>query len=593
MKATHHCNALRGTDIGKTVCLRGWVDRRRDHGGVIFIDLRDREGKTQIVLSPDYHPECHAEGNDIRNEWVLWIEGVVRARPDGMVNTKMDTGEVDVYIHSLKILNKSQNPPIAVNDTHEDAPEGEDIRLRYRYLDLRRPRQQRLVRLKSDFLFAWREALHTQGFCEVETPILMKSTPEGARDFLVPSRMNPGMFYALPQSPQTYKQLMMVSGIEKYYQVAKCFRDEDLRADRQPEFLQIDCEMSFVDVEDVLNTFENSVKKVVKNIWKLDISENFQRLPYKDAMEWYGSDKPDLRLDWKMHDVSEIAAKSNFQVFQQVVAAGGVIKGLAAKGCVDFTRKTIDDLTSFVGKYGSKGLVWMRVKADGVETQVAKFFTPEQLEAFRVALGGEVGDMLFFIAGPKKMATDAMGQLRLEAAKQKGIPLHEMPHKFLWVTDFPLFEYSEADKRWYAVHHPFTAPRDSDWDALTSGNFGDVYAKAYDLVLNGVEIGGGSIRIHDADVQGIAFKALGLTEKEVEDKFGYFVEAFRYGAPPHGGIAFGVDRFLSTLENRPSIRDFIPFPKTSSGMSIMENCPSEVSLEQLQELHLQVARRNS
>lgn len=590
MKVSHHCNALRQSDIGKTVQLRGWVDRRRDHGGVIFIDLRDREGKTQIVFSPDFRSDIHKQAESLRSEWVLWIEGEVKARPDGMINPKMPTGSVDVYVHTLRVLNKSLTPPIAVNDQHEDIPEGEEVRLKYRYLDLRRPRQNRYIRLKSNFLFAWREALHHQGFCDIETPILMKSTPEGARDFLVPSRMSEGQFYALPQSPQTYKQLLMVAGFERYYQMAKCFRDEDLRADRQPEFMQIDCEMSFVEPEDIYETFESAISKVVKSVWNLDISVPFRQMDYKEAMESYGSDKPDLRLEWKMKDVTSIAGNCDFKVFQQTVQAGGVVKGLAAKGCIDFTRKNIDDLTEYVGRYGSKGLVWMRVKEDGVETQVAKFFTPEQLQALCTACGGEPGDLLFFVAGPEKTALDAMGHLRLEAARVKGISLKDRPHEFLWVTNFPLFEYSESEKRYVSMHHPFTSPLNEDFDQLIQGDKGKVRAKAYDLVLNGVEIGGGSIRIHDADTQEIVFKALGLSDEDVKKKFGYFVEAFRYGAPPHGGIAFGVDRFLATLENLSSIREFIPFPKTSSGTALMEEAPSEVSPEQLQELHIKIGK---
>ena len=514
MKRTHHCDALRGKDIGSEVCLRGWVDRRRDHGGVIFIDLRDREGKTQVVFNPDFNGKTHAEAEGLRNEYVIWVKGTVKARPEGMRNPKMNTGEVDVYVSELRILGKSENPPIMVNDALADAPEGEDVRLKYRYLDLRRPREQRYIRLKSQFINAWRRSFEKYGFDDIETPILMKSTPEGARDFLSPSRLNPGKFYALPQSPQTYKQLLMIAGFEKYYQVAKCFRDEDLRADRQPEFLQFDCEMSFVECEDVYHQFEKIVSEVVEDVWGEKLETPFQRMPYEEAMLHYGSDKPDLRYELKIQDVSAIAGKTGFKVFQDAVSRGGVIRGLAATGCVDLPRRVIDDLTAFVGRYGSKGLVWMRVKDEGVETQVAKFFQPEELEQLREAVGGKPGDMLFFIAGPEKTAATAMGHLRTEIARMKNLT-EGKPNKFLWVVDFPLFEYSPAEKRYYAMHHPFTSPREEDLVRLEQGELDGVKAKAYDMVLNGAEIGGGSVRIHNADLQKKMFKCLGLSDEQV------------------------------------------------------------------------------
>ncbi|MBF0430286.1 MAG: aspartate--tRNA ligase [Fibrobacteria bacterium] len=588
LQITHHCNQLRESDVGQQVALRGWIDRRRDHGGVIFTDLRDREGKTQVVFNPDFNAKIHEAADKLRNEFVIHVKGEVKHRPEGMVNPKMDTGAVDVYAHELLILSKCLPLPISINDNAEEAPEGEDVRLKFRYLDMRRPRQQRLIKLKSDFLFAWRKALHESGFLEVETPILMKSTPEGARDFLVPSRLNPGKFYALPQSPQTYKQLLMVAGCEKYYQIAKCFRDEDLRADRQPEFLQIDCEMSFVECEDIYAQFEKIFKSVVGEVWGKDIVTPFRRIPYSEAMLKYGSDKPDLRYGLEIHDVSEIAQKCDFKVFREIVEKGGVVRGLAAKGCVDFTRKIIDDLTAYVGKYGSKGLVWMRCKPEGVESQVGKFFKPEQLEQLREHIGGEPGDMLFFIAGKEKMVANAMGQLRVEIARKKELTKNK-PDEYLWVTDFPMFEYSETEDRFTACHHPFTSPQDDQMHLIEEGKLDNILAKAYDMVLNGVEIGGGSIRIHRPEVQQKVFKCLGMSEEQWKQKFGYFVEAFQYGPPPHGGLAFGVDRVLATLESRDSIRDFIPFPKTSSGISLLENCPSEVDAEQLQELHIQVS----
>ncbi len=588
MKKTHHCNELKAVNIGKEVTLRGWVDRRRDHGGVIFIDLRDREGKTQVVFNPDFNKETHAVAEGLRSEYVIWVKGTVQARPEGMVNTKMPTGEIDVYVNELVILNESENPPIAVNDTTDEAVEGDEVRLKYRYLDLRRPREQRLIRLKSKFLSAFRTSFEENEFDEIETPILMKSTPEGARDFLSPSRLNPGSFYALPQSPQTYKQLLMIAGFEKYYQVAKCFRDEDLRADRQPEFLQIDCEMSFVECEDIYAQFESIIGEVVKKVWKKEVKTPFRRMRYSEAMLTYGSDKPDLRYDLKIHDCSEIAKTCGFKVFRDVIESGGVVRGIAATGCVDFTRKIVDQLTAHVGRYGSKGLVWMRSKEEGVETQVAKFFKPEELVALRDQVEGKAGDMLFFIAGPEKMAANAIGHLRTEVARLKKMT-EGKKNEFLWVVDFPMFEYSETEKRYTAMHHPFTSPSDEALKDIENAEL-DMEAKAYDLVLNGVEIGGGSIRIHQADVQKLVFKKLGLSDEQVQSKFGYFVEAFKYGAPPHGGIAFGVDRFLATMENRESIRSFIPFPKTSSGTSLMDECPSEVDAEQLRELHIRVTK---
>jgi aspartyl-tRNA synthetase len=524
---------------------------------------------------------------DLRSEYVIYVEGEVRARPDGMVNQNLATGSIDVYANKLTILNSSKTPAIAVNDASEEAQESEEVRLKYRYLDLRRPREQKLIRQKSQFLYAWRSALHKKGFDEIETPILCKSTPEGARDFLVPSRLNQGQFYALPQSPQTYKQLLMISGFEKYYQIAKCFRDEDLRADRQPEFLQIDCEMSFVDCEDVYAEFEQAIAEVTQAVWNYTPTLPFRRMPYQEAMLKYGSDKPDLRYNMEIADVSDVAKDCGFKVFRDAVEAGGVVRGIAATGCMDFTRKIIDELTEFVGRYGSKGLVWMRNKEDGIETQVAKFFQDGELETLRDRIGGQSGDMLFFVAGPEKMAATALGHLRTEVARLKNMA-EGKPHEFLWVTDFPMFEYSETEKRYTAMHHPFTAPQDDQVALMEKGELENIAAKAYDLVLNGVEIGGGSIRIHDAKMQDLAFKCLGLTPEQVKQKFGYFVEAFEYGAPPHGGLAFGVDRFLATMENRASIRDYIPFPKTSSGTSLMEDSPSEVELEQLRELHIRL-----
>lgn len=588
MKRTHNCGELRKQDVGKIVSLAGWVDRRRDLGGVIFVDLRDKYGKTQVVFNPDRNPEVHKIADKLRNEFVIYITGEVQNRPEGMQNDKISTGDIDVKVDNLQILNESLTPPIAINDPKEECKENDDFRLTYRYLDLRRPWIQKNLMLKSRFLKAVYEFFYANGFENVETPVLCKSTPEGARDYLVPSRVNPGKFYALPQSPQQYKQLLMIAGMDRYFQIAKCFRDEDLRADRQPEFTQIDVEMSFVDQEDVMEMFDKFVTDVMGKVWEFTPPRHIRHMDWHEAMLKYGSDKPDLRFDLEIHDVSDIAKESNFGVFKSVVAAGGKVRGIAAKGCLDFTRKQIDDLTTFVGRYGAKGLVWMRVKEDDVvETQVGKFFTTEQLNAFRDTVGAKNGDLMFFIAGPEKTAATAMGQLRLEIARMKGLK-DPKRREFVWITEFPMFEYSETEGRYMAMHHPFTAPLPEHLDMMLSGNLKDCNAQAYDLVLNGVEIGGGSIRIHDPKVQEKVFRLLGLSEEQVKEKFGFFVDAFKYGAPPHGGLAFGLDRVVATLEGEDSIRDFIAFPKNTSASSPMDQSPSDVDLAQLNDLHISI-----
>ena len=587
MKRTHNCGELRKSDIGKKVTLCGWVDRRRDLGGVIFVDLRDKYGKTQVVFDPARNAEVHKIADALRNEFVIQATGEVQNRPAGMENEKLSTGDIDVKIDELVILNKSETPPLEINNVKEESKENDDLRLRYRYLDLRRPWIQRNLMLKSKFLGEAHAFFRNNGFEEIETPVLCKSTPEGARDYLVPSRVNPGKFYALPQSPQQYKQLLMIAGMDRYYQVAKCFRDEDLRADRQPEFTQIDLEMSFVEQDDVMGLLDNFVKEVLGKIWNFEVAD-IPRIKYADAMLRYGSDKPDLRFDLPICDVSDIAANVDFAVFKNVVAGGGVVRGMAAKDCVDFTRKQIDDLTAFVGRYGSKGLVWMRVKdGDEIETQVAKFFKPEQLNALRDALGGRSGDMLFFIAGSEKMAANAMGQLRLEIARIKGL-MDSSVRKFAWITEFPMFEYSDTEKRYMSMHHPFTSPLAEHLDMMLEGNLKDCKAQAYDLVLNGVEIGGGSVRIHNPEVQEKVFRLLGFSEEQVKEKFGFFVDAFKFGAPPHGGLALGLDRVVATLEGQDSIRDFIAFPKNTSASSPMDQSPSEVDPVQLLETHISV-----
>lgn len=585
MKRTHNCGELQKNDIGKTVTLCGWVDRRRDLGGVIFVDLRDKYGKTQVVFDPARNAEVHKIADALRNEFVIQATGEVQSRPEGMENEKLSTGNIDVKIDELIILNKSETPPLEINNAKEESKENDDLRLRYRYLDLRRPWIQKNLMLKSKLLGETHAFFRKNGFEEIETPVLCKSTPEGARDYLVPSRVNPGKFYALPQSPQQYKQLLMIAGMDRYYQIAKCFRDEDLRADRQPEFTQIDLEMSFVEQNDVMELLNNYVKNVLAKIWNFDVKE-IPCIKYADAMLKYGSDKPDLRFDLPICDVSDVAANVDFAVFKNIVANKGVVRGLAAKGCVDFTRKQIDDLTAYVGRYGSKGLVWMRIKEnDEVETQVGKFFTTEQLNALRDAVGGKAGDMLFFIAASEKIAATAMGQLRLEIARIKGLT-NSGEHKFLWVTEFPMFEYSESEKRYMSMHHPFTSPLPEHLEMMLAGNLKDCKAQAYDLVLNGVEIGGGSVRIHNPEVQEKVFGLLGLSPDNVKEKFGFFVDAFKFGAPPHGGLALGLDRVVATLEGQDSIRDFIAFPKNTSASSPMDQSPSEVDPVQLLETHI-------
>ncbi len=588
MKRTHNCGALGLNDIGNTVSLSGWVDRRRDLGGVIFVDLRDKHGKTQVVFNPEHNTKVHQIADQLRNEYVISIKGVVQKRPEGMENPKLKTGMIDVRVDELEILNESENPPLAINDPKELARENDELRLKYRYLDLRRPWIQKNLFLKSRFLKEVHHFFNKNEFEEIETPVLCKSTPEGARDYLVPSRVHPGKFYALPQSPQQYKQLLMIAGVDRYYQIAKCFRDEDLRADRQPEFTQIDVEMSFVDQNAVIELFDSFVTEVIGKVWDFEPPTTIRRMPYTEAMLKYGSDKPDLRFDLEIKDVTELAGHTDFGVFNNVYKSGGKIRGLAAKGCVDFTRKQIDELTEYVGRYGAKGLVWMRVKEGGeVETQVAKFFTPEQLHSFKEALEAEASDMMFFIAGPEKIAATAMGQLRLEIARIKGL-LDPKKREFVWITEFPMFEYSESEDRYVSMHHPFTSPMPEHLEAMLNGDLKNCKAEAYDLVLNGVEIGGGSIRIHKPEIQEKVFRLLGLTAEQVQENFGFFVDAFKYGAPPHGGLAFGLDRIIASLEGQESIRDFIAFPKNTSASSPMDHSPSAIDISQLQDLHISI-----
>lgn len=584
-KRTHTCGELRESNIGQKIVLNGWVDRRRDLGGVIFIELRDRYGITQVVFEPNYNSAAHQAAKDLRSEFVLSIEGVVRKRPEGTENPELATGNVDVMVDELTILNEAETPPFAIKDeidTHED------LRLKYRYLDLRRPAMQKNILLRHKMYQLVRKYFDENNFVEVETPVLMKSTPEGARDYLVPSRLHKGKFYALPQSPQQYKQLLMVSGLDRYFQIVKCFRDEDLRADRQPEFTQIDVEMSFVDVENVLGMMEGLMLVLFKEIWNKDLQIPIPRLSFDEAMEKYGSDKPDLRFNLEMKNLNQVFQNSEFKVFKEAIEDGGIVTGLLAPGCGDYTRNQLDVLTDFVKKFGAKGLIWMRVKEGGeLEAPVAKFLNDEEKKNLIKALNAKQGDLLFILSGTRLKTLSIMGYLRLEMAKRLDLIKSDAEPKLLWITDFPLFEWDEDTKRFYAMHHPFTSPRLEDIPLMDT-NPGAVKARAYDLVLNGSEIAGGSIRIHNSELQAKMFKSLGITDEEAQYKFGFLMNAFKYGAPPHGGIAFGFDRMAMIFAGEHSIRDVIAFPKTASAVSLMDDSPSVVSEEQLRELHIKI-----
>lgn len=583
-KRTHTCGELRESHIEESVVLNGWVDTRRDLGGVIFIDLRDRYGITQIVFEPTYNNEAYEIGKDLRSEYVISVEGKVRQRPEGTENSAIPTGLVDVMVDKIVLLNEAKTPPFQIKDGLDV---NEDLRLKYRYLDLRRNEMQQNILLRHKMYQIARNYFDTQNFCEVETPVLMKSTPEGARDFLVPSRMHKGKFYALPQSPQQYKQLLMVSGLDRYFQIVKCFRDEDLRADRQPEFTQIDVEMSFVDTEDVFEVMEGLMKVMFKEVLDYDLKLPIPRLSFKEAMEKYGSDKPDLRFDLEMVTLNDVFKNSDFRVFKDTIESDGIITGLLAKGCGEYTRNQLDGLTDFVKKLGAGGLIWMRVKEDTIEAPVAKFFTDEEIKNLRSTLNAETGDLIFILSGKRLKTLSIMGSLRLEMAKRLELIKSDAKPALLWVTDFPLFEWDEETQRFYAMHHPFTSPYLEDIDKMET-NPGDVRARAYDLVLNGNEIAGGSIRIHNSELQAKMFKALGISDEEAQMKFGFLMNAFKYGAPPHGGIAFGFDRLVMLFAGENSIREVIAFPKTSSGASLMDDSPSIVDEHQLKELHIKL-----
>ncbi len=579
LKRTNYCATLSKADAGKEVVVCGWVQKQRDKGTLVFIDLRDRTGIVQLTFDDQSDKAQLEKAKSVRSEYVLMAKGVVRVRES--VNTEIKTGEIEIAVSDLRILSKSETPPFHITD---DTNVNEELRLKYRYLDLRRNEMQNTMMLRHKIVKAARDYYDDIGFVEIETPVLIKSTPEGARDYLVPSRVHPGSFYALPQSPQLYKQLLMLSGYDRYMQVARCFRVEDLRADRQPEFTQIDLEMSFVDQEDVMAVNEGFMKHVFKEILDVEIKTPFTRLRYEEAMNRFGSDKPDTRFGMELCDLSDLLANTEFKVFKGALEAGGSVRALLAKNAADtLTRKEIDKLVDFVKTYRAKGLAYTRLTADGESSSYEKFLSEEEKNGIRARLGAETGDVILIVAdGSNDTVWDSLGQLRCELGKRLGL-IDESKYELLWVTDFPLFEYDEENDRYVAKHHPFTAVADEDLDKLESDPAG-CHAKAYDMVLNGCEVGGGSIRINDPELQNRMFKALGFTEEAAYERFGFLIDAFKYGAPPHGGMAYGLDRLVMLMLHKESIRDVIAFPKVQNASELMTQCPSEVDEKQLAEL---------
>ncbi|MBF0753213.1 aspartate--tRNA ligase [Jeotgalicoccus nanhaiensis] len=568
---------------GETVHLQGWVQKRRDLGGLIFIDLRDKNGLIQVVFNPDVSKEALTIADKIRTEYVVDIKGTVKKRDEKQVNKNIESGEIEVYAEEIEILAKAKTPPFQVSDDNIN----EDTRLKYRYIDLRRPKLQNILKTRSIINKAVRDFLAEEDFMDIETPVLSKSTPEGARDYLVPSRVHPGEFYALPQSPQIYKQLLMLSGMERYYQIVKCFRDEDLRADRQPEFTQIDIEKSFTDQEDIIDMNERLIQYVMKTVKGLDIPAPFPRITYEDAMARYGVDKPDTRFGLELQNLNEFSSTADFKVFKAAVEAGGSVKAIVVPGAApDYSRKDIDKLEAFVKNYGAKGLAWMKVNEEGMQGPIAKFFDDSKKQELTETLSLNTDDLILFVADKDSVVHAALGNLRNKLGKDLGL-VDKDQFNFIWVTDWPLFEYDEDLGRYFAAHHPFTSPKREDIDKLETAPH-EVKANAYDIVLNGYELGGGSIRISDAELQERMFRALGFTDEERDSQFGFLIEAFQYGAPPHGGIAYGLDRFVMLLTGSDNIRDVIAFPKTQNASDLMMDAPSVVSREQLKELHIDV-----
>lgn len=584
-KRTTYCGLVTEAFLGQEITLKGWVNNRRDLGGLIFVDLRDREGIVQVVFNPAFSEEALKIAETVRSEYVVEVQGTVTKRDPETVNPKIKTGQVEVQVTNIKVINKSETPPFSINE--ENVNVDENIRLKYRYLDLRRQELAQTFKMRHQITRSIRQYLDDEGFFDIETPVLTKSTPEGARDYLVPSRVHDGEFYALPQSPQLFKQLLMISGFDKYYQIVKCFRDEDLRADRQPEFTQVDIEMSFVDQEDVMQMGEEMLKKVVKEVKGVEINGAFPRMTYKEAMRRYGSDKPDTRFEMELIDVSQLGRDMDFKVFKDTVENDGEIKAIVAKGAAEqYTRKDMDALTEFVNIYDAKGLAWVKVVEDGLTGPIGRFLETENVETLLTLTGAEAGDLVMFVADKPNVVAQSLGALRVKLAKELGL-IDETKLNFLWVTDWPLLEYDEDAKRYVAAHHPFTSPKEADIAKLGTAPE-EAEANAYDIVLNGYELGGGSIRIHDGELQEKMFEVLGFTKEQAQEQFGFLLDAFKYGAPPHGGIALGLDRLVMLLTNRTNLRDTIAFPKTASATCLLTNAPGEVSDKQLEELSLRI-----